>query len=159
MKGSRSIISFFLFISSGATPAWALQGAAGSAMDQACIRWDIAGDQAVNKHQAERVYREALHWVEEHVALGRRSERPCITVIVGKACSDASIKGPCANPVTGEIDLPRWESTSAGAIAQGTISTMLLHLLDKNEITKAAKNLLAEDNRSYFDFVPRSTHK
>jgi len=147
LKESKSIISFLIFALSGATPAWAQLKALGTdqkATDRTCIRWDVPQDQEINKRQAERLYREALHWVEEHVAQRKGADRPCITVIVGKPCSDLNIKGPCANPVTGEIDIPKWESTSPGAIAQGAISTMLLHLLDAKEITRAAKNLLAK---------------
>lgn len=131
----------------------------GSVTDKPCIEWKVKSNRPVNKRQAERLYGEACRWVEANVAFNPGQHRPCVIVNVGEPCPDTRTQGACVNPVTGELFIPKWEATSAGTVAQGTISTMLLHLLDAQEITKAAEGLLTEDSKSFLDFVQGSAKK
>ena len=120
-----------------------------SVPDKPCIEWNVKSDRPVNKRQAERLYGEACRWVEANVAFNPGQRRPCVIVNVGEPCPDTRIQGSCANPVTGELFIPKWEATSAGTVAQGTISTMLLHLFNGKEITKVVEGLMAESRRHF----------
>src|SRR5262249_7493489 len=102
----------------------------------------------------ERLYGEACEWVRQQFPMESTRSWPCITVRVGVACPDGAVSGPCANPVNGDIFIPRWGKTSPATIAQGTISTMLLRLMKPKEIAKVAQNLLTRDVLDFFDFVP-----
>ena len=85
--------------------------------------------------------------------------RPCMVVSVGEPCPDARIKKPCANPVIGELYIREWQETSPATVAKGTISTMLLHLFDAKEITRAEEGFLTEDSRGFLDFMAKSGKK
>ena len=124
-----------------------------------CIEWRIKSNEPVNKRQAERLYDEACRWVEEKFAPMKGHRRPCMVVSVGAPCPDARIKGPCANPIIGELYIPEWQQTSPATVAQGTISTMLLHLFDAKEITRAVEGFLSEDSRGFLDLMAKGGKK
>jgi hypothetical protein len=117
-----------------------------------CIRWDIAPEVRVNTRQAERLYREACRWMDQNLLPEKPRAKPCITVHVGRPCPDPEKKGACLSPVTGDIYIPKWDKLSAVMVAQGTITTALLRLLDPKEISIAAHRLWVEDNRTFFDY-------
>lgn len=159
---SRTIISSLIFCLAGAMITWAQTNPTwmpDGREDGARITWNIESGQEINKRQAERLYLDAYRWVDENVSRRKGTAPPYIVVHVGKPCPDENSKGPCVNPVTGEIYLPKWENASPAAIAQGTISTMLLHLLDAKEITRTAERLLLEDRSVYLDFMAKGVRQ
>src|SRR5262249_9895902 len=116
-----------------------------------CIEWSIDAHQNVNKPQAERLYGEACRWVKENITTAKPAKSPCIKIIVGEPCPGKNNSGPCANPLSGEIYIPVWTRVSSGNVVQGTIATMLAHLLDAKDITEIAQRLLNEDETAFLD--------
>jgi len=149
----RRGIALIFLVSFGAIGAWA-QADVGL-NPRPCIEWNIKPNQQVNRRQAERLYGEACRWVTENIPTQKKPSWPCIVVKVGHPCPDPAKKGPCANPVTGEIFIPKWQSASAATVAQGTISAMLLHLLEPSEITRLAAKFLSEDESVFFDVLTK----
>ena len=93
--------------------------------------------------------------MKEKIVTVKPLNSPCIKVIVGQSCPGKNSSGACTNPVTGEIYIPAWTAASAGNVAQGTISAMLLHLLDAKEITRIAQQLLNDDASAFLNFLPK----
>ena len=149
----RHRIALFFLVSFGAIGAWAQADA--TLNPQPCIEWNIKPNQQVNRRQAERLYGEACRWVTENIPTRKKPSWPCIAVKVGQPCPDPAQKGSCVNPVTEEIFIPTWQSASAATVAQGTISIMLLHLLEPNEITRIAAKFLSEDESGFFDVLTK----
>ena len=116
----------------------------------ACLKWDVTTVQTVNKRQSVRLYMEAVHWVASKFT-GETIVMPCITVHVGSSCPDGAVGNLCVSPVTGDLYLPKWQEDSSAAIAQATVMTAMMQLVNRDEVRKMAGLLLAADKRDFYD--------
>jgi hypothetical protein len=124
---------------------------AGFTGEKAHLRWMIQSGQEVDKSQAERLYRDACRWIETRFGAERGAIRPTITVHVGESCPNPAISGACLSPVLGALYLPEWDETSPAAVIQATFATALLQLMDRQEVQRVVRVLLAEDARDFMD--------
>jgi len=125
--------------------------AADSSQERSHLNWIVTEEQEVDKPQALRLYLEACRWIENRFALGGRTIRPTLTVHVGETCPDAEIAGACVSASSGHLYLPKWDIASPGAIVQATLAVALLQLMDRDEMSRVVKVLLAEDARDFVD--------
>lgn len=115
------------------------------------LMWFVSGNQQVDKQQAARIYVDACQWIEDRFDVDGRRIRPHIAVHVGVECPDPEITGACTSPATGALYLPKWDAGSPGAIAQATLATGLLQLMDRTEVKNVVRSLLANDARDFVD--------
>jgi hypothetical protein len=122
-----------------------------TAADDRPIRWIIKDGEAIDRAQAERLYREACRVIEQRFTDNTRVVRPRLTIHVGKSCPDSALSGTCLAPASGELYLPKWDDGAVGAITQATLVIGLLQLLAPAEVVRVTRSLLAEDARDFVD--------
>jgi hypothetical protein len=114
------------------------------------IRWVVKDGQNVNRPQGERLYLEAVRWIEDRYE-SPVPLRPHLTIRVGERCPDTKITGACMGPWPGDLYLPEWDEAAPGYIVQATLKASLQQLLSNEDVRQVTVDLLTEDVSNFLD--------
>jgi len=115
------------------------------------IRWIVKDGHKVNKLQAERLYFEAIRWVEDRYGSPKQMIRPILAIHVGESCPDPKITGSCQGSWFGDLYIPVWDKAAPGYVVQATLMMSLLELMSRQDLREVTRELLADDARNFWD--------
>ena len=122
-----------------------------SKAEEAPIRWIIEEGHEANRAQAERLYFDAVRWVEDRFGFQEEDLRPTLYIHVGEPCPDPEVSGACQGSFLGELYIPEWNEDSPGYVVQSTLLMSLLELMPQEDLREVTLELLREDINNFFD--------